>query len=428
MNRAGDAAFLLAMFLMIGAAGTVEYAGVAARWTPLYMTPVVLMLGFAAAGKSAQLPLYTWLPDAMEGPTPVSALIHAATMVTAGVYLLVRSAPLIGEGSPVILWTGLATALLAGVLAAIQRDIKRVLAYSTVSQLGLMFVAIGAGAWQAAILHLLTHAFFKALLFLGAGSVIHGLGGEQDLAFMGGLRKPMPWTFRLMLVASLAIMGMPGFSGFFSKEPILAAAFHHSPAAGALTVLVSGLTAFYIWRLVRKAFLGEPRSGAHAHESPLAMLAPMAVLGAGSVVAGWGPLHIEWPIAAAALLATLAGAGAAQAGLEAPTALRHLHILDWLWTIALGRGFALGGGRALSELDGAVIDGAVNGSAFSARAASRVSMFGDRWVVDGSVRLIGLGVRMSSYPARLLQSGWMQSYALVFLAGVALILGWTFTR
>lgn len=428
MNRAGDAAFLLAIFLMIGAAGTVEYSGVAQRWSALYMSPVVLLLAFAAAGKSAQIPLYTWLPDAMEGPTPVSALIHAATMVTAGVYLLVRSAALVGDGSEVILWTGLATAILAGLLASVERDIKRVLAYSTVSQLGLMFAAIGAGALPAAMLHLLTHAFFKAALFLGAGSVIHGLHGEQDLAFMGGLRRKMPWTFRMMLVAVLAIMGVPGFSGFFSKEPIITAAFHASAAAGVAALIVSGLTAFYMWRLMRKAFFGETRSTAQAHESPLSMLLPMAVLAIGSVAAGWGPMHLDWPILIAALAVTAAGAWAAQAGVELPVALRHLHVLDWVWTTAAARWFAIGGGRSLHDLDGAVIDGAVNGSATSARAASRASMFGDRWVVDGAVRLIGISVRLSSYPARLLQTGWLQSYALVFLAGVAVLLGWAFTR
>jgi NADH-quinone oxidoreductase subunit L len=260
------------------------------------LTAIALLLLAGATGKSAQLPLYVWLPDAMEGPTPVSALIHAATMVAAGVYMVARSqvlflhAPIAMTAVAVV---GCATAFFAATIALVQTDIKKVLAYSTISQLGYMFLGCGVGAFGAGVFHLMTHAFFKALLFLGAGSVIHAMGGEQDMRRMGGLRKNVPWTYAAMLAAALAIAGTPGFSGFFSKDEILLAA-RSGPYANlalyAIGVLTAGLTAFYIFRLLFLTFHGTPRYDehkTHAHESPRNMLVPLVVLAVLSVAGGW---------------------------------------------------------------------------------------------------------------------------------------------
>jgi NADH-quinone oxidoreductase subunit L len=301
VNRIGDFGFLLGIFLMATSLGTVNFHEVFAaapeRWAVggALATATALLLFLGATGKSAQIPLYVWLPDAMEGPTPVSALIHAATMVTAGVYMVARCHALF-ELAPAALVTvaviGAATALFAATIGLVQRDIKRVLAYSTVSQLGYMFLACGVGAYSAGIFHLATHAFFKALLFLGAGSVIHALSGEQDLRRMGGLKGRLPWTHGTMLIACLAIAGIPPFAGFFSKDAILAAAF-----AGPLRwlyyvgLLTAGLTAFYMFRLLYLTFYGGSRvteeAEHHLHESPPAMLVPLAVLAVGSALVGF---------------------------------------------------------------------------------------------------------------------------------------------
>src|SRR5258705_2739170 len=255
------------------------------------LTLVCIRLFFGATGKSAQLPLYSWLPDAMEGPTPVSALIHAATMVTAGVYLVARSMPLFEAAGPslaVVGTVGAVTAIFAATIALVQFDIKRVMAYSTVSQLGYMFLALGVGAPVAAIFHLATHAFFKALLFLGSGSVIHGLGGEQDMRKMGGLRRKMPVTFWTMLIAGGALAALPPLAGFWSKDAILASAFVNRHAAlWAVGILTAVLTAFYVTRAMWMTFYGEPRDHHlydHAHESPAVMTLPLIALAAGTAV------------------------------------------------------------------------------------------------------------------------------------------------
>jgi NADH-quinone oxidoreductase subunit L len=258
-------------------------------------TVACLLLFMGACGKSAQLPLYIWLPDAMEGPTPVSALIHAATMVTAGVYVVARSHILFTHSETamvVVAIVGCATAFFAATIGLVQTDIKRVLAYSTVSQLGYMFLACGVGAFSAGIFHLMTHAFFKALLFLAAGSVIHAMGGEQDMRKMGGLSKKIKWTFGTMLTATMAIAGIPFFAGFFSKDAILLSAFtspggHPLYAIGLLTAL---LTAFYMFRLIFLTFHGQPRYDehkVHVHESPWTMLGPLVILAVLSVIGGW---------------------------------------------------------------------------------------------------------------------------------------------
>ncbi|MCA6481855.1 MAG: NADH-quinone oxidoreductase subunit L [Chitinophagaceae bacterium] len=297
MNRIGDLGFLLAIFWIISKLGTTEYAGViegVAKLSSTDLTAITLLLFVGAMGKSAQIPLYTWLPDAMAGPTPVSALIHAATMVTAGIYMIART-NLLYTMAPftqgVVAITGLLTALFAASIALKQNDIKKVLAYSTVSQLGYMFLGLGVGAYTGAVFHVMTHAFFKALLFLGAGSVIHAMHHEQDIRKMGGLRKHLPVTHLTFLIGCLAIAGIPPLSGFFSKDEILAAAFHANPIYYVLGLGGALMTAFYMFRLYTLTFLGEARyhsDPAHpVHESPAPMLLPLVVLAVLSVAGGW---------------------------------------------------------------------------------------------------------------------------------------------
>ncbi|HEY1525449.1 MAG TPA: NADH-quinone oxidoreductase subunit L [Candidatus Angelobacter sp.] len=338
VNRIGDFAFLIGMFLIIQHFGSLNYDTVFGKIAQGHFTPeagwgvftaIALCLMFGATGKSAQVPLYVWLPDAMEGPTPVSALIHAATMVTAGIYMIARSHAIFNlapHALQIVAVIGCITAIFAATMGLAQTDIKRVLAYSTVSQLGYMFLACGVAAYSAGIFHLMTHAFFKALLFLGAGSVIHAIGGEQDMRRMGGLRTKIPITFWVMTIATIAIAGIPPFAGFFSKDEILGAVFH-SPYGGrviwAIGVLTAGLTSFYMFRLWFMTFFGElklgsvdigeeahsghaPAQAAHGtashshghaddhshghggvHESPWVMLAPLVILAVGSFVGGW---------------------------------------------------------------------------------------------------------------------------------------------
>jgi len=302
VNRIGDFGFFLGMLLIFRTFGSLDFATVLPRAAAMpadpagqigTLTAIALLLFVGAAGKSAQLPLYVWLPDAMEGPTPVSALIHAATMVTAGVYMVVRSHAIF-QNAPVAMQVvgiiGCATALFAATIGLVQTDIKKVLAYSTVSQLGYMFLACGVGAFGAGIFHLMTHAFFKGLLFLAAGSVIHAMGGEQDMRKMGGLRKKIPVTFWTMFMATLAIAGAPGFSGFFSKDEILNEALRANPVLGWLGVLTAGLTSFYMFRLLFLTFFGKQRydeNKVHVHESPKSMTIPLIVLAIFSVCGGW---------------------------------------------------------------------------------------------------------------------------------------------
>jgi NADH-quinone oxidoreductase subunit L len=309
VNRIGDFGFMLGMFLLFKRFETLDFVQLSAKadlwpaetmWHLGTFTVACLLLFMGACGKSAQLPLYVWLPDAMEGPTPVSALIHAATMVTAGVYVVARSHILFAHSETAMLTVaivGCATAFFAATIGLVQTDIKRVLAYSTVSQLGYMFLACGVGAFSAGIFHLMTHAFFKALLFLAAGSVIHAMGGEQDMDRMGGLSKKIRWTYVTMLTATLAIAGFPPFAGFFSKDSILLSAFQNTYggrrvgytlyAFGLATAL---LTAFYMFRLIFLTFKGKQRYDehqVHVHESPNNMLAPLMILALLSTVGGW---------------------------------------------------------------------------------------------------------------------------------------------
>jgi NADH-quinone oxidoreductase subunit L len=349
VNRIGDFGFMLGMFLLFRTFGTLDFVPLFAKATPLpadamghlgTLTAVCLLLFMGAAGKSAQIPLYVWLPDAMEGPTPVSALIHAATMVTAGVYVVARSHVLFMRAPTamlVVAMVGCATALFAATIGLVQTDIKKVLAYSTVSQLGYMFLACGVGAFSAGIFHLMTHAFFKALLFLAAGSVIHAMGGEQDMLGMGGLSKKIKWTYFAMLTGTLAIAGIPPLAGFFSKDSILLHAYqsengganvgHIFYAAGLFTAL---LTSFYMFRLIFLTFFGEQRYDehhVHVHESPRTMLVPLAILAVLSIVGGWLAAPAFWgkPDYFANFLEP---AFAASSGSEAATAETVAHALE----------------------------------------------------------------------------------------------------
>ena len=306
VNRIGDVGFILGIFLVFLTFNSLNFGEVFGQISansqqfPLeaqagILTAIGILLFVGATGKSAQIPLYVWLPDAMEGPTPVSALIHAATMVTAGVYMVVRCSPIFSRAPvalDVVIVVGIVTALLAATIGLVQTDIKRVLAYSTVSQLGYMFVALGAGAFSAGIFHLMTHAFFKALLFLGAGSVIHAMSGEQDMMRMGGLRKHTPITFLTMFIATLAISGIPPFAGFFSKDEILWLAYaDNHPVVWFIGLLTAGLTAFYMFRLIFLTFFGKARYSEevehHLHESPSSMTIPLIILAVLSICGGF---------------------------------------------------------------------------------------------------------------------------------------------
>ncbi len=310
VNRVGDFGFALGIFAIFMLVGSTDFETIFGsapglvgktihffHWDVDALTLTCLLLFMGAMGKSAQFLLHTWLPDAMEGPTPVSALIHAATMVTAGVFMVARLSPLFElapNAKAFVMFIGATTALFAATIGLVQNDIKRIVAYSTCSQLGYMFVAMGAGAYSVGIFHLFTHAFFKALLFLGSGSVIHAMHHEQDIRNMGGLKDRIPFTFAAMGIGTLALTGFPLFAGYFSKDAIIESAFvAHNPFAlyaFLATVIAAGLTAFYSWRLIFKTFFGEPHDQKHyeaAHESPLTMMIPLAVLSAGSILAGY---------------------------------------------------------------------------------------------------------------------------------------------
>ena len=366
VNRIGDFGFMLGTFLLFRTFHTLDFKALFDQAAPMQgdalghlgmFTIACLLLFMGACGKSAQLPLYVWLPDAMEGPTPVSALIHAATMVTAGVYVVARSHILFRHAPTamvVVAIVGCATAFFAATIGLVQTDIKKVLAYSTVSQLGYMFLACGVGAFSAGIFHLMTHAFFKALLFLAAGSVIHAMGGEQDMNRMGGLGKMIRWTYGTMLVATFAIAGIPIFAGFFSKDAILFAAFqseHGGRVLYAFALLTALLTSFYMFRLIFLTFAGKPRFDGHkvhVHESPWSMLGPLVVLAVLSTVGGWFavPAFFHGPDYFASFLAPVFGGGEAAvaageaaihemelvlAGVAVVTALIGLGIASWLY-------------------------------------------------------------------------------------------------
>ncbi len=459
VNRIGDFGFLVAMLLVAAQLGTLHMGEVFARAPGrleaggMVATAVALLLFVGAAGKSAQIPLYVWLPDAMEGPTPVSALIHAATMVTAGVYVVARCHVLF-ELAPAALVVvgviGAATALFAATIGLVQNDIKRVLAYSTVSQLGYMFLALGVGAYSAGIFHLTTHAFFKALLFLGAGSVIHALSGEQDLRRMGGLKAGLPWTHAVMLVACLAIAGIPPLAGFFSKDAILSAAFFaDQPILFSVGLFAAALTAFYMFRLYFLTFRGEGRLGpeakAHLHESPRSMVVPLIVLAIGTVLAGLlsvpllqggdrfgdflapvfaghggerGGEHGAHPSVGLELL--LIGASVA-VGLAGIALARRFYLGEPNLVASLRQRFALGY-RAL--LDKYYVD-EIYASLF-VRPLERIAgwfwRIFDVRVIDGLVDGTGAATATVGSILRLFQNGYVGTYAFFFVLGVVFLL------
>jgi NADH-quinone oxidoreductase subunit L len=551
VNRIGDWGFLIGMFLIFTTFGSLDFRTVAnaAGAMPVesagfgLVSLITLLLFVGATGKSAQIPLYVWLPDAMEGPTPVSALIHAATMVTAGVYMVGRNAVLFSHAPmtlQIVAIVGVATAFLAATIGLVQNDIKRVLAYSTVSQLGFMFLAMGVGAYAAGAFHLMTHAFFKALLFLCSGSVIHAMAGEQDMRRMGGLRKYMPVTFMTMLIGTLAIAGIPPLAGFFSKDEILFRTFLSNKVLWGVAVVTALMTAFYMYRLMSLTFFGPYRgpawegsghgheahggqdahaAGGHGpagggwhgpHESPASMTLPLQILAVGAMIAGLvgvpaaigGENRIEHflepsfvaravvtehPTASgthetgpsahgAAPAEATHGASLAEAASEAAHAAEpsgegggaHLSQLGeiglMLFSVivgALGIGIAyrfyvrapeiaenlaqrfagahavllnkyyvdelyeasaiagtMAAARGLWTFDARVVDGAVNGTGWLTMLSSGFSHLVDKYVVDGSVNLVGTILEESSFVLRRLQTGLIQNYALVMLFGV----------
>jgi NADH-quinone oxidoreductase subunit L len=488
VNRIGDAGFLLGLFLMLGTLGTIQFTEIGPAieaghfaYGDAALTAIALLLFVGATGKSAQLPLYVWLPDAMEGPTPVSALIHAATMVTAGVYMIARTNAVFSmapKALAVVAVVGCVTSIFAASMGLVQNDIKRVLAYSTVSQLGYMFLACGVGAFTAGVFHLMTHAFFKALLFLGSGSVIHAMSGEQDMRKMGALWGKIPTTARTFVIGSIAIAGIPPLAGFFSKDSILGHAFEYSPFLWLLGFITAGMTAFYMFRLVNMTFFGNSRVPHdvenHIHESPSSMTVPLMILGGLSIVGGW----IGWPESLggsdrfaeflAPVMAHHAGeateAAASTSGGATEYILMLLSVLVAVTGIWLARRFYIDKpevpekiaasspflydllyhkyyvdelydamfvnrtkdlAQTLGNFDVGIINGiAVDGSGRLTRVVSRISIWWDTWIVDGLVNLAARFVWVLSFPARILQSGRVSRYALFMLLGVLVFLGY----
>lgn len=445
MNRIGDLGFLVGMLLILLNYGTLSYGEFfgqlhsANGMSSGMFNCIAMCLFVGAMGKSAQIPLYTWLPDAMAGPTPVSALIHAATMVTAGIYMIARSSALYNLAPMtmhVVAVIGLATAILAATIAIKQYDIKKVLAYSTVSQLGFMFLALGVGAYTTAVFHVMTHAFFKALLFLGSGSVIHAMGGEQDIRKMGGLGKNLKITQATFLIGCLAISGIPGFSGFFSKDEILSHVFSQSPLMYGLAVLAAMMTAFYMFRLYFLTFTGSFRGTEeqhhHLHESPAAMTIPLIVLAVLSVIGGYiglpevmsehhalgaflapvvsnfGDFHlaagIEWALMGVSVVVVLIMIGVAYNVNKAPKFEENTglaKVLENKWYV--------------DELYNAVI----------VRPMEAFSRFLDKYAekqgIDGLVNGVGKSVRWSSDKVRLIQNGQVGVYIFFMVLGMVIL-------
>jgi len=477
VNRIGDAGFLLAIFLIFAKLGTLDYTEVfakAGQLDPATATAIAVCLLIGAIGKSAQLPLYTWLPDAMEGPTPVSALIHAATMVTAGVYMVVRNHAIYNLTPDALLLVGViggVTALFAATIGLVQTDIKRVLAYSTVSQLGFMFLACGVGAYAAAIFHLVTHAFFKALLFLAAGSVIHALSGEQDIRRMGGLWNKIPVTHWLFLTGTAAIAGVPFLSGWWSKDEILGHAFtHRHYILWTLGWAAALCTAFYMSRLLYVTFYGESRVDRkvtqHIHESPKIMLAPLVVLAFLSVIGGLigvipGGLENGWfHQFLAPVVATPAAAGVPEGGHLEPYLLMLwttvIALAGWLtahyfymlkpdqpdllmnkmkgvYTLLLNKywvdevydktvvepGKAVG--RALDRVDQAGVDRAVVAVERMTDLGAAGSTWFEKHVIYGSINEMGYANQLAARVLRRLQTGLVHHYAAILVTGLVVL-------
>ena len=465
-NRIGDAAFLIGIFLLFWSLASSGQAtlnlhevnrqavtlAAAIPWVP---TVVCLLLLIGATGKSAQIPLYIWLPDAMAGPTPVSALIHAATMVTAGVYMIARLSPLYAVAPAaldVVALIGGLTCLFAATIALVQEDLKKILAYSTISQIGYMIIGVGVGAFSAGIFHLMTHAFFKALLFLCAGAVMHGLHGELRISHMGGLRRKMPITAHTFLVAALAISGVPGFAGFFSKDMVLEAAYMSGHTlVWLLGLAAAGCTAFYIFRAYFVAFTGEsrvdPEKWVHLHEMPAAMTVPLVILAVLSVIGGWVGLPGEWlwGDAIGRYLAPALAVPPGHHGPASPGTLGFLMVVTtsvalagiaWAWLLYV----------RLPDLPGRIATAArwiydvlwnkywidqVYETLFLEpyRTASRFFWRGvDSVLIDGVVNGVGLGVSAAALSWRRLQTGNVQNYALSMVVGAVAVLSYYWFR
>ncbi len=448
INVIGDVGIMIALFLMASHLHTVTFSGVfgavaAHRLNAATVEWIAAMLFVGAMAKSAQFPLHTWLPDAMEGPTPVSALIHAATMVTAGVYLVARAYPIFHAApivSGIVLDIGTFTCIFAAVIALTQNDIKRVLAYSTISQLGYMFMAVGAGLYAAGVFHFMMHAVFKALLFLGAGSVIHALSGEQDMRKMGGLAKRMPITYWTFLAATLAIAGIPPFAGFFSKDMILGQLLSSGhPVEWVVGVVTAGLTALYMFRLFYLTFMGDYRGEAHAHESPPVILVPLVILGVLSTVAGFLAVPGGWDLVSRYLAPVLS----AFPGARLPSSVTAT---NW-GSEALSVAFALGGlalanalyrqrSLAPSRLRLAFplfyqaaahkfyVDEFYEAAILRpARAVGRT--FGDvvdRRAIDAAVRAVGAAAYITGSGLDHLQAGSVRRYSLTLLTGTLIVI------
>ena len=447
MNRIGDLGFLLAVFWLIQKLGTATYSDVfahASSLTSFDVTAITILLFVGAMGKSAQIPLYTWLPDAMAGPTPVSALIHAATMVTAGIYMIARSNVLYSMSEVtmnLVAIIGLATALFSASIALKQNDIKKVLAYSTVSQLGYMFLGLGVGAYSGAVFHVMTHAFFKALLFLAAGSVIHAMHHEQDIRKMGGLKKYLPITHITFLLGCIAISGIPPFSGFFSKDEILAAAFAKNPIYWGLGVAGAAMTAFYMFRLYATTFLGTFRGTHdqehHLHESPAAMTIPLIVLALFSVIGGFVGVpeilggHHELKSFLSPVITTevehhiehsteylLMGISVAVAAIAIIFAINKFSKRPELED-ATGFGKVLSDKWYVDELYDTVF---VRTTLSKAKFLKNII---EKNIIDGAVNGVGKMVNYSSRQLRLIQSGLVSGYILfMVLAIIVVVLIW----
>jgi NADH-quinone oxidoreductase subunit L len=435
VNRIGDFGFSLAVFLIAMHFGSLDFGKVFGQVkdmpveaSPGWITAICMLLLVGAAGKSAQIPLYVWLPDAMAGPTPVSALIHAATMVTAGVYMIARSSQIYLHSAfalDIVAIVGLTTAFFAATIGLAQNDIKKVFAYSTVSQLGYMFLGLGTGAFSAGIFHLMTHAFFKALLFLGAGSVIHALSGEQDLRKMGGLAGKIPITCATLFCAGVAIAGVPPFSGFYSKDAILAAAYHHAPWMYWVGVFTAFMTAFYVFRALFLCFFGEYRGDHHPHESPLVMWGPLAILAVLSLGGGYIniPRFLEpmFPLAAEGgdewlmYVSVAAGLGGILLAyifyvLAPSLADSFANAFRALYTLIYNKYF-------VDEFyDATVVRPVVDGSRTLLWRGVDVE------VIDGAVNGIGKRARNIGGFLKLAQSGYIRSYATWVVAGSILLL------
>jgi NADH-quinone oxidoreductase subunit L len=453
VNRVGDFGFGLGVMLIFVTFGTLDYVGVfeqvgAGGFGDATLIAIALLLFMGAMGKSAQFPLHVWLPDAMEGPTPVSALIHAATMVTAGVYLVARSAVIFASAPAALLVVGAIgtfTAIFAAVIGICQKDIKKVLAYSTVSQLGYMFMALGVGAWAIAIFHLMTHAFFKALLFLGAGSVIHAMSGEQDMSKMGGLAKRIPATYYTLVAGALALSGIFPFAGFWSKDDILGSVWRDGKYLfWAVGLIAAFITAFYTFRMIFLAFFGRPRmdeeTGKHVHESPWSMIVPLIVLAVGSLLVGFLGLPGKLGVLQSFLEPVFAPAnhilGIEEHGLKAID-----YVLMVVSVIVAALGIVLAWFMYVRRTD---VPGLVGHKLrpvyqvvynkfyvdeFYAATVVRLTVDGSRWVwrnfderiIDGAVHGTAWLWQHAGEAARPLQSGKVQNYLLVMFAGLFVI-------